>query len=77
MGDTGLEHPPLALSKTPISGEGAAKSDARSAPKQVKHPEIDTPNLPPDLAEIVAVWPKLPEHIKQAIKALVQIKEQP
>jgi len=72
MGDTGLEHPPLALSKTPISGEGGAKSDARLAPKQVKHPEIDTQNLPPDLAEIVAVWPELPGHIKAAVKALVQ-----
>jgi len=28
--------------------------------------------LPSDLAEIVAVWPELPEHIKAAINALVQ-----
>jgi len=28
--------------------------------------------LPSDVAQIVAVWPELPEHIKAAIKALVQ-----
>jgi hypothetical protein len=28
--------------------------------------------LPSDLAEIMAVWPKLPEHIKAAITTLVR-----
>jgi hypothetical protein len=26
----------------------------------------------PDLAEVVKVWPELPEHIEAAIRALVQ-----
>ncbi len=37
-----------------------------------KKQESRTEELPSDLAEIVAVWSKLPEHIKQAIKALIQ-----
>jgi hypothetical protein len=41
-------------------------------PKSRKQGEIDTQKLPDDLAEVVAVWPELPEHIKAAIKALVQ-----
>jgi len=41
-------------------------------PKSPKQGKIDTQNLPDDLAEIVAVWPELPEYIKAAIKALVQ-----
>jgi len=34
--------------------------------------KIDAQNLPDDLAQIVAVWLELPEHIKQAIKTLVK-----
>jgi hypothetical protein len=41
-------------------------------PNSQKQGKINTCNLTADLAEIVAIWPKLPEHIKAAIKALVQ-----
>jgi hypothetical protein len=41
-------------------------------PESPKQGKTDTQDLPPDLAEIVAVWPVLPEHIRAAIKALVQ-----
>ena len=63
MGDTGFEHPPLALSKSPISQEWCAKSGARRAPK---HP------LDPDLAQIVDLWSQLPGYIKAAIQALIE-----
>jgi len=34
---------------------------------------VTEPNpLMPDLAEIVAAWPKMPEHIKAAVLALVR-----
>ena len=34
--------------------------------------QIDIQKLPAELAEIVTVWHELPEHIKVAIKVLVQ-----
>jgi hypothetical protein len=46
-------------------------------PKSQKQPNIDTPDLPSDLAEIVQLWPELPEHIKAAIKALAGLTDKP
>ena len=42
-------------------------------PKSEKQGYFDTSGLPSDLAQIVQVWPSLPEHIKAAIKALIHI----
>jgi hypothetical protein len=34
--------------------------------------ENQAETIPPDLAEIVTVWPQLPEHIKETIKTLIK-----
>ena len=63
MGDIGLEHPPLTVSKRPISAEGGAKSDAHDAPK---------PIYDPDFTKIVRAWPTLSKQIKVKIIHLVE-----
>ncbi len=45
------------------------QTKTKNSPKQASK---QAQKLPADLAEIVAVWPELPEYIKAAIKALVQ-----
>jgi hypothetical protein len=40
-------------------------------PESPKQGQIEPTPLPSDLAKIVAAWPTLPEHIKAAIKALI------
>jgi hypothetical protein len=63
LGDEGIEHPPLALSKTAISETASAKGGA---------PNAENTPLDPDLALIQDRWTKLPEHIRQAVLALVR-----
>jgi hypothetical protein len=41
-------------------------------PDTPKAGPIDTNALPAELAEIVTIWPDLPDHIKAAITTLVQ-----
>jgi hypothetical protein len=49
------------------------ESDYKPAYKKFqKTDDNQLQNMPAELAEIVAVWPELPAHIKAAIKALVQ-----
>jgi hypothetical protein len=64
----------IGFSKTYKSEKGLLTPQL--TPKSQNQSYIDTKSLPADLAEVVAVWSELPEHIKAAIKALIHTHSQ-
>ena len=82
MGRSGFEPPTHGFSvrctknispdKTKTCETAKTQLTPQLTPKSQKQGEIDTSELPPDLTEIVTVWSELADHIKAAIKALIQ-----
>ena len=67
MGEAGVEP-----ARAPCNNKHLQQSIDEKAQKKAVSDDKTASELPSDLAEIVAVWPELPEHIRAAIKALVQ-----
>jgi hypothetical protein len=78
LGDPGLESlaNPSGKSPSPDSGgsnsgnKGAPSGDS-SAPPTPVDPQFD-PARDPDLAAVIAAWPKMPEAIKRVVLAMVE-----
>jgi len=71
---------PLAEDRKGSSGKGLvvgdsvvdSKTDSKKPETVPNQAKIDTSELPPELSEITAAWPELPEHIKATILTLVR-----
>jgi hypothetical protein len=59
----GLERTPKLSEKQGVSARGGAESGAGGAWKA---------SIDPDLGELIAAWPALPEEVKAGILAIVQ-----
>jgi len=68
-----VEQTPLPGPKTAISETERTESGTHDAPPQTESPALaQIIQSSPDLATLIEPWPKLPEHIRQAVLALVQ-----
>jgi hypothetical protein len=82
MGRSGFEPPTHGFSvrctkntsveKTKTCETAKTQLTPQLTPKSQKEGEIGAQNIPPDLAEIVAVWSKLPDAIRSAIVAIIR-----
>jgi hypothetical protein len=59
-----FEHPPETPRNLALRGQGGAESGA---------PNLTKPDIAPELAALVESWPRLPEHIKDAIRTLLRV----
>ena len=76
----GSELSPLTPPKTPISESERTREDTVDVEKPPAGPVEPRPEQPiqdPDLAKVVKAWPELPEHVRQAILALVRSAAEP
>ena len=71
MGDTGLEHFPENPSQVTNNKELSNAPPETLKQARVQNPVHDTVFCP-ELQQIIDHWDSLPEHIKAAIKALIQ-----
>jgi len=67
MGDAGIEHPPLVLSKTPISKDPRTESGTLSAGIGGSSPDSD-------LQLIIRRWPDLAPEVRAAIARMAKSK---
>ncbi len=66
--------PPRGVEQAGASSDksGELRNPTKTSGAESGANSTDLPRTDPDLAKVIEAWPALPEHLKAAIKALVQ-----